>query len=71
MQYIISGKNIDVTDGLKAAVQEKIGKLEAGNLIGTAVEGVDVYRENKEVCDTALRYGGTCYIKCGERETED
>lgn len=35
---------------------EKIGKLEAGNLIGTAVEGVDVYRENKEVCDTALNY---------------
>lgn len=28
MQYIISGKNIDVTDGLKAAVEEKIGKLE-------------------------------------------
>ena len=35
---------------------EKIGKLEAGNLIGTAVEGVDVYRENREVCDTALKY---------------
>ena len=35
---------------------EKIGKLEAGNLIGTAVEGVDVYRGNKEVCDTALNY---------------
>jgi putative sigma-54 modulation protein len=28
MQYIISGKNIDVTEGLKAAVQEKLGKLE-------------------------------------------
>lgn len=28
MQYIISGKNIDVTDGLRAAVQDKIGKLE-------------------------------------------
>ncbi len=28
MQYIISGKNIDVTEGLKAAVQDKIGKLE-------------------------------------------
>lgn len=28
MQFIISGKNIDVTEGLKAAVQEKIGKLE-------------------------------------------
>ena len=28
MQYIISGKNIDVTEGLKAAVQDKLGKLE-------------------------------------------
>ena len=28
MRYIISGKNIDVTEGLKAHVEEKIGKLE-------------------------------------------
>lgn len=35
---------------------EQIGKLEAGNLIGTAVEGVDIYNTNKAVCDTALKY---------------
>ncbi len=28
MKYIISGKNIDVTEGLKTAVYDKIGKLE-------------------------------------------
>ena len=28
MRYIISGKNIEVTPALKAAVQDKIGKLE-------------------------------------------
>lgn len=28
MNYIISGKNIEVTDGLKSAVYEKIGRLE-------------------------------------------
>lgn len=28
MKFIISGKNIDVTEGLKGAVQDKIGKLE-------------------------------------------
>ncbi|MBO5451828.1 MAG: ribosome-associated translation inhibitor RaiA [Lachnospiraceae bacterium] len=28
MKYIILGKNIEVTDGLKAAVEDKIGKLE-------------------------------------------
>lgn len=28
MRYVITGKNIDVTEGLRNAVQEKIGKLE-------------------------------------------
>jgi putative sigma-54 modulation protein len=28
MKYTISGKNIDVTDGLKAAIRDKLGKLE-------------------------------------------
>ena len=28
MRYIISGKNIDVTEGLKTAIYDKIGKLE-------------------------------------------
>ncbi len=28
MKFIISGKNIDVTEGLKSAIQDKIGKLE-------------------------------------------
>ena len=28
MKFVISGKNIDVTEGLKSAVQDKIGKLE-------------------------------------------
>lgn len=28
MKFIISGRNIDVTEGLRTAVQEKIGKLE-------------------------------------------
>lgn len=28
MRYIISGRNIEVTEGLKAAIEEKLGKLE-------------------------------------------
>ena len=28
MKFIITGRNIDVTEGLKTAVEEKIGKLE-------------------------------------------
>lgn len=51
----IEMNEVDLYGGLDDR-HEKIGKLEAGNLIGTAVEGVDVYRDNKEVCDTALNY---------------
>ena len=44
---------------LKAGLTEKyesIGKLGSKELIGTAVEGVDVYENNKEVCDKVLDY---------------
>jgi hypothetical protein len=46
---------VDLYGGLDDR-HEKIGKLEAGNLIGTVVEGVDVYQNHKDVCDIALRY---------------
>ena len=51
----IEMNEVDLYGGLNDRY-EKIGKLEAGNLIGTAVEGVDVYQGNKDVCDTALKY---------------
>ena len=35
---------------------ESIGKLGEAELIGDAVEGVDVYADNKEVCDTVIGY---------------
>ncbi len=28
MKFIISGRNIDITDGLRNAVEDKLGKLE-------------------------------------------
>ena len=28
MRYIISGRNIEVTEGMKSAIYEKLGKLE-------------------------------------------
>ena len=51
----IEMNEVDLYGGLDSQY-EKIGKLEAGNLIGTAVEAVDVYQENKDVCDMALKY---------------
>ena len=51
----IEMNEVDLYGGLDSQY-EKIGKLEAGNLIGMAVEGVDVYQDNKAVCDKALKY---------------
>jgi hypothetical protein len=51
----IEMNEVDLYGGLDSQY-EKIGKLEAGNLIGTAVEGVDVYHDNKDVCDIPLNY---------------
>ena len=35
---------------------ERIGKIGNNELVGTAVEGVDVYSDNKDVCDIAIGY---------------
>lgn len=51
----IEMNEVNLRGGLESQ-HEQIGKLEAGNLIGTAVEGVDIYNTNKGVCDTALKY---------------
>lgn len=51
----IEMNKVDLAGGLDAH-HEKIGKLGAAELIGTAVEGVDVYSAYKNVCDTAIAY---------------
>lgn len=51
----IEMNEVDLEGGLDSR-HEKIGKLGAAELIGTAVEGVDVYSTYKEVCDTAIAY---------------
>lgn len=51
----IEMNEVDLWGGLDYKY-ERIGKLSGEMLIGTAVEGVDVYADNKEVCDIALEY---------------
>lgn len=51
----IEMNEVNLRGGLESQY-EQIGKLEAGNLIGTAVEGVDIYNANKDVCETVLKY---------------
>lgn len=43
-------------DGGLTSKYEVIGKLGKDDLIGVAVEGVDVYEQNKEVCDKVISY---------------
>lgn len=51
----IEMNEVDLEGGLDNKY-ESIGKLGEAELIGYAVEGVDVYADNKEVCDTAISY---------------
>ncbi len=51
----IEMNEVDLKGGLDARY-ERIGKLGAAELIGTAVVGVDVYSTYKGVCDTAIAY---------------
>ena len=51
----IEMNEVDLNNGLDSRY-ERIGKLGAADLIGTAVEGVDVYGTYKNVCDTAIGY---------------
>lgn len=51
----IEMNEVDLYAGLDCKY-EHIGKLNSDMLIGTAVEGVDVYADNEEVCNKVLSY---------------
>ena len=51
----IEMNEVDLKGGLEHRY-EQIGKLGAAELIGNAVEGVDVYSSYKKVCDIAIDY---------------
>lgn len=51
----IEMNEVDLYGGLDNKY-EKIGKLGSAELIGTAVEGVDIYSSHKGVCDSAINY---------------
>lgn len=54
----IEMNEVDLYGGLIER-NEHIGKLGKADLIGYAVEGVDVYGDNKDVCNKVLTYLGT------------
>ena len=51
----IEMNEVDLNGGLDTR-HERIGKLGSAELIGTAVEGVDVYSQHKDVCDKTIDY---------------
>lgn len=51
----IEMNEVDLYGGLTNRY-EQIGKLSSEHLIGNAVEGVDIYESNKEVCDLVINY---------------
>lgn len=51
----IEMNEVDLYGGLTGR-HEVIGKIGSNELVGTAVEGVDVYGDNKDVCDKAIGY---------------
>lgn len=51
----IEMNEVDLHGGLTEKT-ENIGKINFDTVVGNAVEGVDVYANNQEVCDTAINY---------------
>lgn len=51
----IEMNEVDLKGGLEKR-HEQIGKLGKAELIGTAVEGIDIYEPNKDVCEKVIDY---------------
>lgn len=51
----IEMNEVNLRGGLSSR-HDNIGKLSSAELIGTAVEGVDIYEQFKNVCDIAITY---------------
>ncbi|MCM1183583.1 MAG: ribosome-associated translation inhibitor RaiA [Roseburia sp.] len=59
MKFIISGKNIDITPGLKAAVEDKIGKLEKYFTPETEVHATLSVEKERQKVEVTIPIKGT------------
>ena len=59
MRFIISGKNINVTDGLKTAIHEKIGKLERYFTPETEVHATLSVEKDRHTIEVTIPMKGT------------
>lgn len=69
MRYIISGKNIEVTPALKAAVQDKIGKLERYFEPDTEIQVTLAVEKDRQKIEVTIPVKGT--IIRAEQESSD
>lgn len=70
MRYIITGKNIDVTEGLKNAIYEKIGKLEKYFRPETEIHVTfSVQKKDKHKVEVTIPIKGTV-IRAEEESTD-
>lgn len=69
MRYIISGKNIDVTEGLKSAIYEKIGKLEKFFIPDTEVHVTMTVEKDRQKIEVTIPMKGN--IIRAEQTTND
>ena len=69
MRYIISGKNIEVTQALKTAVQDKIGKLERYFEPDTEIQVTLAVEKDRQKIEVTIPVKGT--IIRAEQESSD
>ena len=70
MKYIITGRNIEVTEGLKSAIYEKIGKLERYFTPDATVYvtlSVQKDRQKIEVTIPTGKFGYVCFDRFSRR----
>ena len=69
MRYIISGKNLDITEGLRSAVMEKLGKLERYFTPDTEVHVTLSFEKERQKIEVTIPVKGT--IIRAEQESND
>jgi len=69
MKFIISGKNIEVTEALKERVELKIGKLNKLFNVGTEVHVTLSVEKNRQIVEVTIMYKG--FIFRAEQVNED
>lgn len=69
MNLVISGKNIDITEGLRSAVEEKISKLERYFNEGTEVHVTLSTEKNRQKIEVTIPMKGTI-IRAEETSTD-